>query len=69
MDRETEALHQAPFNMSFEWEGKKTTISLKDGEDTLKLADIYKNLLAGAGIEYVEKAEYFSEQEMRKHRE
>ncbi len=44
-----------PFNMNFQWKDKTKTIQLKNGEDILKLAEIFKSLLDQHGIEYEEK--------------
>ena len=34
-----------PFSITFTWKFKRTTITLKDGADVLKLADIFSQLL------------------------
>ena len=35
-----------PFSITFTWKFNSTTITLKDGADVLKLADIFSELLA-----------------------
>ena len=42
------------FSISFSWKNTSITITLKNGEDVLKLASAYKNLLRGSNIEYTE---------------
>jgi len=43
-----------PFSLIFTWEGKERVITLKKGEDVLRLAEIYKRLLNRNDIEYSE---------------
>jgi len=43
-----------PFSLIFTWQGKKMVITLKKGEDVLRLAEIYKRLLNRNDIEYSE---------------
>lgn len=38
-------LEAQPFSITFTWKFKSTTITLKDGADVLKLADIFSELL------------------------
>lgn len=47
-------IESLPFGLSFEWKDKRITINLKNGEDALKLAGVYKKILDDAGIEYEE---------------
>lgn len=43
-----------PFSLGFSWGGKSKVISLENGEDVLKLADVFKALLNAANIPYKE---------------
>jgi len=47
-------LKDYPFSLIFTWEGKERVITLKKGEDVLRLAEIYKRLLNRNDIEYSE---------------
>jgi len=47
-------LKDYPFSVSFAWEGKQRIITLRKGEDVLRLTDIYKKLLNRNDIEYTE---------------
>jgi len=44
----------SPFSLIFTWQGKEMVITLKKGEDVLRLAEIYKRLLNRNDIEYSE---------------
>jgi len=45
-------VNQSPFSLSFSWEDKTVNITLKDGNDIFKLANIFMKLLDDNGIEY-----------------
>jgi len=47
-------LKNYPFSLIFTWQGKERVITLKKGEDVLRLAEIYKRLLNRNDIEYSE---------------
>lgn len=44
---------QEPFSITFTWMDKYATVKLKNGEDVLKLADIFSNMLIENGIENI----------------
>lgn len=43
---------EQPFGMVFSWKGKEVAINLKNGEDVLKLADLFEKLLENNSIPY-----------------
>lgn len=49
---DTTRIAPTPFCISFYWNGESKTITLKNGEDVFKLADVFENLLDQNGIEY-----------------
>ena len=51
-------LEEAPFTVRFEWQGKYRIIKLKNGEDVLRLASTYTQLLNRSDIEYIEESNY-----------
>ena len=44
-------LIEQPFAVKFNWQYKSLTVRLKNGEDILKLANIFSNMLTENGIE------------------
>ncbi len=44
----------SPFEVEFRWGNEVITITLKNGRDVLRLAEVYKKLLDDLGIEYEE---------------
>lgn len=59
MDNENEILNpennpeinfEQPFGMVFSWKGKQIAINLKNGEDVLKLADLFEKFLQSNSI-------------------
>ncbi len=47
----SETLIEQPFGVTFNWQYKSITVKLKNGEDVLKLANIFSNMLTENGIE------------------
>ena len=41
-----------PFNIKFSWGGKEVNISLKNGNDIFKLANVFMKMLDNEDIEY-----------------
>jgi hypothetical protein len=54
---ETLNLTPQPFGISFHWQDKYVKITLKDGEDILKIAREFANFLDNSKIEYEIKME------------
>lgn len=48
---------ELPWAITFSWKKQCRTITLKNGEDVLRLADIFKEALNRKGIEYTESTE------------
>jgi hypothetical protein len=49
-DTATLNLTPTPFSVTFTWSGKSITVQLENGEDVLKLANIFSDFLANNGI-------------------
>ena len=43
---------EQPFNISLSWGGKQVSISLKDGNDVFKLANMFVEMLKANNIEF-----------------
>jgi hypothetical protein len=41
---------EVPFNVTFRWGGKIIIVELENGEDVLKLADVFSNMLSANNI-------------------
>ena len=39
-----------PFNVAFRWKGESITVQLENGEDVLKLAQLFSDFLTSNGI-------------------
>ena len=51
-DARLKIAEQMPFNIRFFWEPKRITVTLVNGEDVLKLAKLFAEMLDKAEIEY-----------------
>jgi hypothetical protein len=45
-------IEPTPFIISFSWDGKDVTVSLKNGNDIFKLARIFTEILDANNVEY-----------------
>jgi hypothetical protein len=45
-------MSSTPFNIKLSWGGKEVNISLKNGNDIFKLANVFMKMLDSEGIEY-----------------
>ena len=45
-------IEPTPFMISFSWDGKDVTVSLKNGKDIFKLARIFTEILDANNVEY-----------------
>ena len=45
-------IEPTPFIISFSWDGKDVTVSLKNGKDIFKLARIFTEILDANNVEY-----------------
>ena len=52
MNNETLIFKEIPFGINFVWQEKHINITLKNGEDVIKLAREFANFLDNAKIEY-----------------
>jgi hypothetical protein len=50
-------LTPTPFSVTFTWSGKSVTVQLENGEDVLKLANIFSEFLTNNGITNIIKNE------------
>jgi hypothetical protein len=50
-------LTPTPFSVTFTWSGKSITVQLENGEDVLKLANIFSEFLTNNGITNIIKNE------------
>jgi hypothetical protein len=50
-------LTPTPFSVTFTWSGKSVTVQLHNGEDVLKLANIFSEFLTNNGITNIIKNE------------
>jgi hypothetical protein len=50
-------LNPTPFSVTFSWSGKSITVQLENGEDVLKLANIFSEFLTNNGITNIIKNE------------
>jgi hypothetical protein len=50
-------LTPTPFSVTFTWSGKSVTVQLDNGEDVLKLANIFSEFLTNNGITNIIKNE------------
>ena len=41
---------EVPFNVTFRWGGKIIIVELENGEDVLRLADVFSNMLSANNI-------------------
>ena len=46
------SIQQTPFSMTFSWQGNDIKVELVNGEDVLKLADIFSKMLTENNIEH-----------------
>jgi hypothetical protein len=49
-DTATLNLNPTPFSVTFTWSGKSITVQLENGQDVLKLANIFSKFLSNNGI-------------------
>jgi hypothetical protein len=56
-DTATLNLNPTPFSVTFTWSGKSITVQLDNGEDVLKLANIFSEFLTNNGITNIIKNE------------
>ena len=48
----TTRIQPTPFSMTFNWQDDQVTVKLVNGEDVLKLADIFSRVLTENNIEH-----------------
>ncbi len=53
----TNPIKPSAFGMNFQWQDRIKRIELKNGEDVLKLAEVFASLLDQHNIEYIIKGE------------
>jgi len=49
-DKITSAVTNTPFNVAFSWKGERITVQLENGEDVLKLAQLFSDFLTSNSI-------------------